>query len=529
MATSEIIVDAPVQNITSKPTHVSESYDVMKLFNFDNLDVTEKLNDACKNKGTRDGIAEYHFHRLAITSADGTNTKTYFVNSDFFKYGGNGIVIGLRENEAKPSNSIPEFIIKIGCVEGKIINDTLKNAIRAKNLFTKFGEEFKDNMALHYGNIVTGDNTIIGTFALYKYLGIEILHFPNLESISSKQKLIKKVIECVQTYQSKFLIHRDVCPENLVYNPETDQVHLIDFDSMEDLSVLRTEDSTVTCKLVDSKIKGHIKICLESSKESCIEIPSFNPRPLTPYMIHIVDHLLKTSKNPIDYLRSFLTTDYYGLFWVIIYILLSPMEMDDIDKKVLQFTLVRKYTENYNNYLRLYMSLCTNKGNKFNKSKLIYSSMSEQYKSYPPLIHFVSLLLELISLSCVDPTFSLQKLLDHEFLHIENIEDTIKSMKENQDAKDKEDLHTLITKIDEISELIRQYNEFKATVRVKVIQDPEYIEKMNIMVSRFNVLNRNPMSQYGGIINSKHKRTNRHINRKIISARHNSQKNPKKR
>ena len=69
MATSEIIVDAPVQNITSKPTHVSESYDVMKLFNFDNLDVTEKLNDACKNKGTRGGIAAYHFHQLAITSA----------------------------------------------------------------------------------------------------------------------------------------------------------------------------------------------------------------------------------------------------------------------------------------------------------------------------------------------------------------------------------------------------------------------------------------------------------------------------
>jgi hypothetical protein len=203
-----------------------QTNDTMKLFSSEGIDVTTKLSDACSLKDKRlENFRQFKFHKLVLTSASGTR-KEYHVNQNFFTSGGNGIVIGLHENSE--ASGLPDCIVKIGCGRGKLKYDTIANANRAKELFLKFGEEFKDNMALYYGDILEESNVKIGEFALYKYLGAEILKSRDLlMNIAGKRQLIKLAIECIQRYQSKSLVHRDVCPENMVYDPTTNQVHLI--------------------------------------------------------------------------------------------------------------------------------------------------------------------------------------------------------------------------------------------------------------------------------------------------------------
>jgi hypothetical protein len=529
---------APTIAAGTDPTVVAvdspkQTNDTMKLFSSEGKNVTTKLSYACSVKDKRlDIFRQFEFHKLVLTSASGTR-KEYHVNQNFFTSGGNGIVIGLHENsEASglPEKSeLPDFIVKIGCGSGKLKDDTVDNAIRAKELFSKLGEEFKDNMALFYGDILNESNVKIGEFALYKYLGAEILKYEELlKTIEGKQKLIKLAIECIKRYQSKSLVHRDVCPENMVYNSTTNQVNLIDFDDMFDLSFLKTEDEEASCILTQSKSRQGdiIHVCMNTEgQENCINIFNLQPRPLTPDIINISQKLIRASvKDPKQYLQSFLTMDYYGLFWIILYILLYPMNIKDIEREVFSLLITNNYINDYANYDRIY-----NFASKISLANNIYETMPTEYNSNSMIMKFVELVLHLIKDRPAD--FSLETLLASDFLVDPRIQETITRMKEEQDAIDKEDLPTILDKIDQTTKAIQKYIDFRKTVRVrrKMLKSNEdfktKIKTMNGMAGELSILE----TQVGGNQTkySKHKKTNRYMNKKKIVGRYNTNKKSK--
>ena len=523
-AGAEPIVAAAAAGAEPTVAAVDSPKHTMKLFSSEELDVTTKLSDACslKDKGL-EIFRSFKFHKLVLTSANGTIIK-YYVNQNFFTSGGNGIVIGLHENPE--ASGLPVCIVKIGCSRGQLKNSTIANANRAKELFLKFGEDFKDNMALYYGDILNESNVKIGEFALYKYLGVEILkQHDRLTTIAGKQQLIKLAIECIQKYQLKSLVHRDVCPENMVYDPTTDQVHLIDFDSMDDLSLLVTEDVTVLCELRKSEDRAKIKICMKTTPEKCIDIFNLQPRPLTPDIITISKKLLSEKvTDPKQYLQSFLTMDYYGLFWIILYILLYPHNMDKIDEIV--FGINVRVREDYNplNYMTKYT--------RFSKAiitRRIYELMPEEYDSNSIIMNFVESVLELIKFEDRSHDFSLEKLLKYDFLRDEKIQETVTRMKEKQDISDKENLQNLSVKIDQLTVLIKECIEVRQKLRGKMLKSNEdYKAKIKTMNDMFKNLSR-VEEQYGGIHRkySKHKKTNRYMNKKNIVGRYNTNKKSK--
>jgi serine/threonine protein kinase len=510
----------PIVAAVDSPKHT------MKLFSSEELDVTAKLSEACSLKDKKLEIfRSFKFHKLVLTSAN-VIIKEYYVNQNFFTSGGNGIVIGLHENPE--ASGLPVCIVKIGCSRGQLKYSTIANAIRAKELFLKFGGDFKDNMALYYGDILNESNVKIGEFALYKYLGVEILkHHDLLSTIAGKQQLIKLAIECIQKYQLKSLVHRDVCPENMVYDPTTNQVHLIDFDSMADLSLLVTEDKTVLCELRNSEDKAKIKICMKTTPEKCIDIFNLQPRSLTPDIITI-SKKLRSEKvtDPKQYLQSLLTMDYYGLFWIILYILLYPHNMDKIDEVV--FGMNVHVREDYTplNYMIKYTKV-----SKQVISRRIYELMPEKYNSNSIIMNFVVSVLELIKFEDRSRDFSLEKLLACDFLVVEQIQETITRMEDEQDKTDKEDLPAILDKIDQVTSVIQEYIQFRTTVlvRKKILKSNEdykaKIRTMNDTVIRLNRVE----EQYGGIQRkySKNKKTNRYMNKKNIVGRYNTNKKSK--
>jgi serine/threonine protein kinase len=390
-------------------------------------------------------------------------------------------------------------------------------------------------MALYYGdilheNILHENDLKIGEFALYKYLGAEILKYRDLlMNIAGKQKLIKLAIECIQRYQSKNIVHRDVCPENMVYDHRTDQVNLIDFDDMLDFSFLKTEDETASCILTESKPNQEyiIHVCMNTGgQENCINIFDLQPRPLTPNIKSIIDNLIKTSgTDPKKYLQSFLTMDYYGLFWIILYILLYPNKIEYIEDKVFLLTITNKYLTDYKSYYRIY-----NHASKSSFVPKIYEIMSPEYNSNSMIMNFVELVLQLIRDR--DADFSLEKLLKCEFLVDPRIQETITRMKEEQDEIDQKDLPLILNEIEKVTKAIQEYIDFcKTAVRVrrKMLKSNEdfktKIKTMNGIAGELSILE----TQVGGNKTkySKHKRTNRYMNKKKIVGRYNTNKKSK--
>jgi hypothetical protein len=512
-----------------------QTNDTMKLFSKEGKDVTTKLSEACSSKSkTLAEFRSFEFHNLVLTLSDGT-TKKYNVNENFFTSGGNGIVIGLHENseasQLPEKSELPDFIVKIGCGRGGLKNYIIDNATRTNVIFSKFDQEFKDNMALYYGDILNENNLKIGEFALYKYLGAEILKYRDLlNTIEGKQKLIKLAIECIQRYQSKSLVHRDVCPENMVYDYRTEQVNLIDFDDMFDLSFLKTEDEEASCILTQSKSRQGdiiIHVCMNTGgQENCIDIFDSQPRPLTPNIKSIVYELNRRDvKDPKKYLQSFLTMDYYGLFWIIIYILLFPSNMDVIDFKVFGLTIKSDYDKNYAEYDRIYTRAL-----KSSFVPKIYETMPTEYNSNSMIMKFVELVLQLIRDRTAD--FSLETLLASDFLVNENIEETIRNMERQQDEIDQKDLPLILNEIEKVTKAIQEYIVFRKTavrVRRKMLKSNEdfktKIKTMNGIAGELSILE----TQVGGNKTkySKNKRTNRYMNKKKIVGRYNTNKKSK--
>lgn len=499
----------------------------MKLFSSEGNDVTTKLSEACSVKDkTLEIFKTFGFHKLELTLSDGSK-KEYNVNERFFTSGGNGIVIGLHEKSEK--SELPDFIVKIGCGRRGLKNYIIDNAKRTNDILSKFDQEFKDNMALFSGDIPDENNSKIGEFALYKYLGAEILKYGILlKTIEGKQKLIKLAIECIQRYQSKNIVHRNVSPENMVYDPRTEQVNLIDFDDMLDFSFLKTEDEDATCILRASKSsQGEIiHVCMNTrGQENCINIFDSQPRPLTPNIIFFVSELHKRKVNdPKQYLQSFLTMDYYGLFWIIIYILLFPSNMDVIDFKVFGLTIKSDYDKNYAEYDRIYTRAL-----KSTFATKIYETMPTEYNSNSMIMKFVELVLQLIRDRPAD--FSLETLLASDFLVNENIEETIIKMEKEQDEIDKADLPLILNEIEKVTNVIQEYINFRKTVRVRrrMLKSNEdfktKIKTMNGMAGELSILE----NQVGGNQTkySKHKKTNRYMNKKKIVGRNNTNKKSK--
>ena len=501
----------------------------IKLWSSEGKDVTTNLSKACSVKDkTLDSFNTFGFHNLVLTLSD-DSTKEYNVNQRFFTSGGNGIVIGLHENPEK--SELPDFIVKIGCGRGGLKNYIIDNATRTNVIFSKFDQEFKDNMALYYGDILDENNIKIGEFALYKYLGAEILKYGRLlKTIEGKQKLIKLAIECIQRYQSKNLVHRDVSPENMVYDYRTEQVNLIDFDDMLDFSFLKTEDEDATCILTQGKSRQGdiIRVCMNTGgQEKCIDIFNSQPRPLTPNIISILKELFKRNgevEDPKQYLQSFLTMDYYGLFWIIIYILLFPSNMDVIDLDVFGLTIKSDYDKNYLEYDRIY-----NRASKSSLVPKIYEIMPTEYNSNSMIMKFVELVLQLIKDRPAD--FSLETLLASDFLVNENIEETIRTMERQQDEIDKNDLPLILNEIEKVTNVIQEYINFRKTVRVrrKMLKSNEdfktKIKTMKGMAEKLSILE----EQVGGNQTkySKHKKTNRYMNKKKIVGRNNTNKKSK--
>jgi hypothetical protein len=118
-------------------------------------------------------------------------------------------------------------------------------------------------------------------------------------------------------------------------------------------------------------------------QQKCIDIFNSQPRPLTPDIVNIVIELdRRRVKDPKQYLQSFLTMDYYGLFWIIIYILLVPVKMDDIDS-VFRLRNISDYKRIYKEVTRSYLA------------KQIFEKMPTEYNSNSMIMKFVELVLQL--------------------------------------------------------------------------------------------------------------------------------------
>ena len=400
-------------------------------------------------------------------------------------------------------------------------------------------------MALYYGDIHDENNRKIGEFALYKYLGAEILKDGRLlNTIEGKQKLIKLAIECIQRYQSKNLVHRDVSPENMVYDYRTEQVNLIDFDDMLDFSFLNPEDEAASCILTQSKSRQGdiiIHVCMNTGgQENCINIFDSQPRPLTPNIKSIVSDLNRRDvEDPKQYLQSFLTMDYYGLFWIIIYILLVPLDMDlvpldmdFIDDKVFGLKITTNYNKNYEEY---YYKIYTGATKNY-LAKKIFENMPTEYNSNSMIMKFVELVLQLVKERPAD--FSLETLLASDFLVNENIEETIITMERKQNEIDEHDLPLILNnienvtnEIEKVTNVIQEYIIFRKTVRVRITMlnsNEDFKTKIKTMKGMAEKLS-NLAQQFGGNQTkySKHKKTNRYMNKKKIVGRNNTNKKSK--
>jgi hypothetical protein len=199
--------------------------------------------------------------------------------------------------------------------------------------------------------------------------------------------------------------------------------------------------------------------------------------------------------------------------------------MDVIDDKVFGLKITSDYDKNYAEYYyRIYTGVTKNY-----LAKKIFEKMPTEYNSNSMIMKFVELVLHLIKDRPAD--FSLQTLLASEFLVNENIEETIRTMERQQDEIDENDLPLILKEIENVTNVIQEYINFRKTVRVrrkmlKLNEDfKTKINTMKVMAQNLNILE----EQVGGNQTkySKHKKTNRYMNKKKIVGRNNTNKKSK--
>ena len=342
----------------------------LTVFTDDGSPITDIIGKICE--GTRTD-SEYEskpdlekIKSLVIKKGD--DEKRYKLSSPpFFIYGGLGIVFGLNDFDDTGISGI-QYVLKVDCPQGRAqhFGLVMKTAISINDRFGQYPEE-QYNMAHSYGTL-SGEPR---TFAIYKYNGPELgtiiysSDFRKSKNEGLVKNILRNVILALHRFNSKLLLHGDFCTENLVINRDTLEVALVDLDTMTDLADLSNSTECAFILVNDDIGRTYIEVCPNPKPANgvgCVKYPLQWGRSLVPDISRLlgfsnveIDNL--NSGNPVyrnssKTVLSLMMADRFGLFWVIIKILLTAggLDEDRIEKLFdIDYRKPTTYTKFYSN------------------------------------------------------------------------------------------------------------------------------------------------------------------------------------
>ena len=318
----------------------------LHVFAENETDITGIIRTICDNTRTiREYQAKPDLEKIkSLVIRRGDEVKTYKLsNPPFFIYGGLGIVFGLNDYDTGISGI--QYVLKVDCPQGRAqhFGLVMKTAISINDRFGQYPEE-QYNMAHSYGTL-SGEPR---TFAIYKYNGVElgtIIYNPSFINIRNEglvKDILHNVILALHRFNSKFLLHNDFCTENLVINPDTLEVALVDLDTMTDLADLSKSTKCAFILGMDDIGRKNIEVCPEPKPANgvgCVKYPLQWGRSLVPGISRLLGFSELEIKNLNDRnsvyrnssktVPSLMMADRFGLFWVIIKILLTAGGLDE--------------------------------------------------------------------------------------------------------------------------------------------------------------------------------------------------------
>jgi hypothetical protein len=414
----------------------------LTVFAHDNSDITDIIGEICHSTRTHSAYeANPDLAKIkSLVIKKGDDEKSYKLSSPpFFIYGGLGIVFGLNDFDdgtGVASHSGIQYVLKVDCPQPQTDGQThfglvMKTAISINDRFGQYPEE-QYNMAHSYGTLSTEPRT----FAIYKYNGEELgtiiygSFFGKRRNEGLVKDILRNVILGLRRFNSKFLLHGDFCTENLVIKRDTREVVLVDLDTMTDLTKL-SESKECIFRLYDENERDIFEICpipKPANKVGCVTYPRAWGRSLVPHMTELFKFspLEKKSfsgghtvpRNSSNTVKTLMMADRFGLFWVIIKILLTSSGYGE--EQIEQFFGVdfqshSTYTTFYDNIKKSHfrdkvISLIRDITMLREKTKYITSEHFED---------FIRLLLDLIKEDfSIDNIAAFDALLNHQFLRV---------------------------------------------------------------------------------------------------------------
>jgi hypothetical protein len=349
-------------------------------------DVTSNILTICDNKGKREfnvNVKLDTFRKLVINHGD--TTKQYQLSFPYvYNYGGFGIVFGLTEfDESKSgevrSNNPPTHILKVDCSsqDGVI----LATAIKVNRAFNEYGRQYDRYKALEYGKITDSSKT----FAVYTFLGEELNNLifgpkrgQMLRQEAIVKTIIRNVIGCLLDFNRNHLLHGDVSLLNFVIDTDNN-VSLIDFDTMKNLKKLIGGECSIRMSKDenDRHILGYYDVS-PSNDESVdanepVQIKEYWGNPMFPSFTRLMKvtrdeyDLLERSSNSItrnaEISNRLMMPDKFGLFWVIVKILLGVADVNLTEAEIEDYLMgvkdvaKKKFIDCNNTYMDFYKSL----------------------------------------------------------------------------------------------------------------------------------------------------------------------------
>jgi len=406
----------------------------LNVFAHDNSDITGIISEICDNTRTNPDYDEKpHLEKIQklVISKDGNNKIYKLSNPPFFIYGGLGIVFGLNDFDDTGISGI-QYVLKVDCPQRKegLYGLTMKTAISINEAFQTYPNAYDSNLAQEYGNL---HGMTKFTFAIYKYLGIELGNIiyktvPEKRETHQNERLVKlilrNVISCLRRFNEHYFNHGDFCTENLVINLQNYHVDLIDFDTMRHFAHL-LEAERCSLKYVQDTTTGKqfYTLCPPHSSsiaQKCVNYEEQMARSLFPTF----SQLLGLSRDDIQTLLSgyainldttntvnkIMMADRYGLFWVIIKILLTASGYHE-DEIEMSFKIDYRQPTTY---VKFYKDIKIN-----SQARNFYI---RHIKTYTPYIKselfekFIGVVFELITNTSLGNTQVFDKLLQDPFL-----------------------------------------------------------------------------------------------------------------